>query len=108
MSELVKDFWLGMPVGLYIVLLLAIGLLIASFILPPLGIVEVSALKAAALTIGGGWLFYVTANIPRFVESGAKIRASYGNASIEIGRHRKKETQEEVEDGGSEIDDTTY
>ena len=108
MSELVKDFWLGMPVGLYIVLLLAIGLLIASFILPPLGIVEVSALKAAALSIGGAWLLYVTANIPRVVESGAKIKASYGNASIEIGRHKKKETQEEVEDGSSEIDDTIY
>ena len=96
MSEFVKDFWLGMPVGLYIVLIIAIGLLIASFILPPLGIVEVSALKAAALSIGGAWLLYVTANIPRFVESGAKIKASYGNASIEIGRHKKHNADEEV------------
>lgn len=105
MSEIVKDFWLGMPVGLYVVLLIAIGLLLASFILPPLGIVEVSALKAAALSIGGAWLLYVTANIPRFVESGAKIKASYGNASIEIGRHRKHQNPEEVEEIKEEIEE---
>lgn len=98
MAELVKDFWLGMPLGLYIVLIVAIGLLIASFILPPLGIVEVSALKAAALIIGGGWLLYTTANIPRFVESGAKIKATYGNASIEIGKHRKHKELEKVDE----------
>ena len=94
MAEFVKDFWLGMPVGLYIVLLIAIGLLLASFILPPLGIVEVSAIKSAALIIGGTWLLYVTANIPRFVESGAKIKASYGSASIEIGRHKKHKNEQ--------------
>ena len=98
MSEFVKDFWLGMPVGLYVVLMVAILLLIASFVLPPLGIVEVSALKAAALIIGGAWLLYVTANIPRFVESGAKIKATYGNASIEIGRHKKKNIEEVVDE----------
>lgn len=98
MSELIHDFWLGMPIGLYVVLIIAIGLLIASFVLPPLGIVEVSALKAAALIIGGAWLLYVTANVPRFVESGAKIKASYGNASIEIGRHKKKIKEEIKED----------
>lgn len=104
MSELVKDFWLGMPPGLYAVLIIAIGLLIASFVLPPLGIVEVSAIQSAALIIGGAWLLYVTANIPRFVESGAKIKATYGNASIEIGRHKKNNKKEtEVDDENTEV-----
>ena len=103
MAEYVKDFWLGMPLGLYVVLIIAIGLLIASFILPPLGIVETSALKGAALIMGGAWLLYVTANIPRFVESGAKIKAQYGNASIEIGKHRKMEREKEQEDEETEV-----
>ena len=32
----------------------------------------------------------MTAHIPEFIEKGAKIKASVGNASIEIGRHKKK------------------
>ena len=91
MAEYVKDFLLGMPLGLYIILVIAIGLLIASFVLPPAGAIAPSALQGAALILGGGWLLYVTANIPRFIESGAKIKASYGNAHIEIGRKNEKE-----------------
>ena len=56
-----------------------------------------SVLKAAALIIGGTWLLYVTANIPKFVESGAKIKASYGNAHIEIGRHKRQNAEAEEE-----------
>lgn len=95
MSELVKDFWVGMPLGLYIILLLAIGLLVASFIVPPLGTISPTVLQGAAMILGFTWLLYTTANIPTFIEKGAKIKASYGNASIEIGRNKKKEPQEE-------------
>lgn len=86
MAEMMKDFWLGMPVGMYIILVIAVILLIASWIVPPLGAITPSALQGTALILGAAWLFYVTANIPRFIESGAKIKASYGNAQIEIGR----------------------
>lgn len=89
MSELVKDFWVGMPLGLYIILLLAIGLLVASFIVPPLGTISPTVLQGAAMILGFTWLLYTTANIPTFIEKGAKIKASYGNASIEIGRNKR-------------------
>ena len=85
MAELVKDVWAGMPWYLYLILLLAVGLLIASFCVPPLGTISPSVLQAAALIIGGTWLLYTTANIPNFIQAGAKIRASYGKAKIEIG-----------------------
>ena len=94
MSDIIKDFWIGMPVGLYLVIILAIGLLVASFIVPPLGTISPSVLQATALILGGTWLLYVTANIPTFIERGAKIKASYGNASIEIGRNKKKQMEE--------------
>lgn len=96
MAEMVKDFWAGMPWGLYVILLIAVALLIASFILPPAGAIAPSAIQGAALTIGGGWLYFVTANIPTILASGAKIRASYGNAKIEIGRHKKGEEHPEI------------
>lgn len=97
MAEMVKDFLWGMPIGLYIILFLSIGLFVAGFIVPPVGIINGSVLKAGALIIGGTWLLYVTANIPKFVESGAKIKASYGNAHIEIGRHKKQINKTEIE-----------
>ena len=98
MSELVKDFFLGMPVGLYIILILTFGLLVASWIVPPLGAIAPSALQGAALILGATWLFYVTAHIPEFIEKGAKIKASVGNATIEIGRKKGKSQEDETEE----------
>ena len=96
MSEVVKDLFIGMPWYLYIILLLSFGLLVASFVVPPLGIINPSVLQGIAEMLGFTWLLYTTVNIPVFIERGAKIKASYGNASIEIGR--KKNNFEEQGD----------
>lgn len=103
MAEVFKDFWAGMPWGLYIILILCFGLLVASWIVPPLGVISSSALQGSALILGAAWLFYVTCHIPQILASGAKIRASYGNAQIEIGRHKKQENKEEQEDGEADL-----
>lgn len=91
--EIVKDLFRGMPIGLYIILFLAFGLLVASFIVPPLGAISPSVLQGIAEILGGAWLLYTTANIPTFIESGAKIKASYGNAQIEIGKNKKEDNE---------------
>lgn len=93
MSEYVKDLFIGMPWYLYLLLVACFGLLVASFIVPPLGTISPSALQGAAEILGFAWLFYVTANIPVFIERGAKIKASWKDASIEIGRNKKKELE---------------
>ena len=98
MAELFKDFWRGMPIGLYIILFLTFGLLVASFVVPPLGVIGPSVLQGAALILGGTWLLYVTANIPNFIQAGAKISAKYGNASITIGKKVEETTTEEVQE----------
>jgi len=97
MSEVVKDLFWGMPIGLYVVLFLAIGIGIAGFIVPPLGALSPSLLKFIALILAASWLFYTTANIPVFIERGAKIKATYGNATLEIGRNKKRQEMEEPE-----------
>lgn len=97
MAEAVKTFWAGMPIGLYIILILAIGIGVAGFIVPPLGIISGSLLKFIALILGASWLFYITANIPTILANGAKVRAEYGKAKIEIGRHKKETLNEETE-----------
>lgn len=94
MSELVKDAFAGMPWYLYLILVLCFGLLVASFIVPPLGTISPSVLQGTAEILGFAWLLYTTANIPTFIERGAKIKASWKDASIEIGR--KKDNKEET------------
>lgn len=94
MSELVKDAFIGMPWYLYLILVLCFGLLVASFIVPPLGTISPSVLQGTAEILGFAWLLYTTANIPTFIERGAKIKASWKDASIEIGR--KKDNKEET------------
>lgn len=93
---MVKDFLVGMPWYLYLMLVLCFGLLVASFIVPPLGTISPSVMQGIAEVLGFTWLLYTTANIPTFIERGAKIKASWNNASIEIGR--KKDNKEEEED----------
>ena len=90
MAELVGDMFRGMPWYLFMIIILAFGVRVASFIVPPLGAISPSVLQGIAIILGGTWLLYTTANIPVFIERGAKIKASYGNAQIEIGRHKNE------------------
>lgn len=88
MAEIMKDFWIGMPWYLYLILILAFGLLVASFIVPPLGAIHPTVLQGTAMILAFTWLFYTTVNIPTFVERGAKITAKWKDASLEIGRKK--------------------
>lgn len=105
MSEVVKDFFLGMPVGMYIILILAFALLCVSFVVPPLGVISSSSLQGASIILGFTWLFYVTTHIPQIVQSGAKVSASIGNAQISIGRNKKKASAKEEKQEDGEVQD---
>lgn len=84
MAENVKNLFAGIPLYIYLLLLLVFGLFVASFFLPPLGIIHPSVLQAGCIILGFAWLFYISVNIPTFVHRGARIRASYGNANFTI------------------------
>ena len=98
MADTVKCFFIGMPLGLYIILILSFLLLVASWIAPPLGAITPSALQGIALILGATWLFYVTSHIPDFIEKGTKIKASVGNATIEIGNKDKALDKTNIEE----------
>ena len=98
MAEIVKEFWAGMPIGMYIVLIAAFLLLVASWVVPPLGVISSSSLQGAALILGAAWLFYTTTHIPQILAAGGKVKASVGNASVEIGRKREEENKDEKEE----------
>ena len=94
MAENVKNFFVGMPWYMYLILVCVFGLYVASWIVPPLGIINASALQGGAIILGFAWLFYATANIPVFIQRGAHIKASYGDAEITISNE-----DEDKEDG---------
>lgn len=94
MAEDIKDFFIGMPWYMYVLLVLSFGLMVASFIVPPLGSISPSVLQGVAELLGFSWLFYTTANIPIFIKRGAKISAKYKDvASIEITKKDEEESQ---------------
>lgn len=84
MAENIKNFFVGMPWYMYLILILVFGLFLASWFVPPLGIIHPSVLQGGAIILGFCWLFYVSVNIPTFIQRGAHIKASYGNANITI------------------------
>ena len=84
MAQDIKNFFVGMPWYMYLILILVFGLFVASFFIPPLGIIHPSVLQGGAIILGFCWLFYVSVNIPTFIQRGAHIKASYGNANITI------------------------
>ena len=96
MAEMVKDLLLGMPWFMYLLLVLAFGLMVASFIVPPLGTISPSVLQGVAEFLGFTWLFYTTCNIPTFIEKGAKIQAKWKDAEITIGRKKQQINEEET------------
>ena len=97
MTELMGNLFRGMPWYLFLVIIFAFGLLVASFIVPPLGTVSPGVLQGIAIIMGFTWLLYTTANIPEFIERGAKIKASYGDAQIEIGKNKNEAITEDIE-----------
>ena len=82
--ENIKNLFAGIPWYIYLLLLLVFGLFLASWFVPPLGIIHPSVLQGGAIILGFCWLFYVSVNIPNFIHRGAKIKASYGNANLTI------------------------
>lgn len=84
MSERIKDLVWGLPWYMYVLLGVAIVLLIVSWVMPPAWIIEKSVIVSVGMLLGFGWLYFVTVNIPNFMRAGARIRATKGDASIEI------------------------
>lgn len=94
MKDIVKDLIFGMPWYSYVTLFVVIALVITAFFLPPIAIIDKSVLYTGALLLGFNWLMFVTINIPTFIEKGARIRATWGDKKIEIGKENKIENKD--------------
>lgn len=103
MPERIKDLVWGLPWWMYVIFGVSIAMLVISWVMPPLWIIEKSVIASTGMLLGFGWLYFVTVNIPSFMRAGAKIRASKGDASIEISSTKQEQhgtdTSEEISEG---------
>lgn len=78
----------------FICLFVSVGLIIAGFCCPPLGIIDNSVLISIGLLLG----FYVIHDIPLIVktikDTNASIKLQHGDSSIEISSSDNNETTE--------------
>lgn len=63
-----------------------VGLLVASFIVPPTGVIDPSVLKAAAEIFGFATLFVVR----EAIKEGLSVKATHGNTTIEVGKEAEE------------------
>lgn len=83
-------------IALWVCLAASLGLLVASFVVPPTGIVDPSVLRAASLLFGFAALFVVR----EAVMEGLGIKLTHGETTVEIkDLDGKPQEPEAVEDG---------
>lgn len=83
MAEILKS----VPWYIYAVMVTAIGLAVAGFIVPPTGVIDGSVLKAIAEIMGGAAVLDFVVNLPKYIEAGAKAKIEHGNTSITVGKN---------------------
>lgn len=64
-----------------------VGLLVASFLVPPTGVIDPSVLKAAGEIFAFGTLWVVR----EAVKEGLSVKATHGNTTIEVGKDEEAE-----------------
>ncbi len=82
-------------IALWACLSAALGLLIASFVVPPTGIIDPSVLRAASLIFGFAALFVVR----EAVMEGLGIKLTHGNTTLVIKDQDGKPAEETAADG---------
>lgn len=86
-------------IALWVCLAASLGLLVASFVVPPTGIVDPSVLRAASLLFGFAALFVVR----EAVMEGLGIKLTHGETTVEIkdldGKPQEPETAEDGDPG---------
>lgn len=75
------NFWF------YFLAAIAVGLLIASFLLPPVGIIDNSVLAAS----GECFAFAALGTLVHAIQNGKSARVTHGQTSLEVGDNEPKE-----------------
>lgn len=83
MAEALKQ----VPWYIYAVMIAAIALAAAGFIVPPTGIIDGSVLKVIGELMGGAALLEFVLNLRYYIEAGAKAKIEHNGTTITIGKN---------------------
>ena len=86
----------GTPWYIHTAFLVAIGLGIAGFCVPPHGEISGSVLTYVAELLGGTTLIEFVVNIPKYLEAGVKAKISHGQTSISVAADEVREKAEDL------------
>ena len=86
----------GTPWYIHTAFLVAIGLGIAGFCVPPHGEISGSVLTYVAELLGGTTLIQFVVNIPNYLEAGIKAKISHGQTSISVAADEVREKAEDL------------
>lgn len=77
-----------------VTLTVSAGLIVAGFLVPPMGVIDGSVLTA----VGELFAFAALSQLPYVIASGKGITLSHGNTSIAVGRHKRPTPNDDEED----------
>lgn len=77
----------------WITLLVSVGLLIASFIVPPLGVISPSVLQGVAELFAFATLFKLP-NIIQSISDGKQVTLQHGSTTVTVGSREDEENEE--------------
>lgn len=88
-----KALFKGTPWYVYVVFVVAIGLGVAGFCVPPQGEISGSVLTYIGEIIGGVTLVEFVVHIPAYLEAGVKAKIIHGNTTIAVAADEVKDSE---------------
>ena len=86
-----KDLIKGTPWYVHATFIVALGLVVAGMLLPPMGTIDSSVLTAVGEIMGGSALIIFIHNIPVYLEAGVKAKFSHGQTTVTVAADEVKE-----------------
>ena len=86
-KQMVKNVSRTTSMLLAFLIVVTVGLLVASFLVPPTGVIDPSVLKAA------GEIFAISSLcvVREAIKEGLSVKATHGNTTIEVGKDEEGE-----------------
>ena len=95
-KEMAKVLFRGTPWYIHMAFLVAMGLDIAGFCVPPQGEIDGSVLTFVGEILGGATLVEFILNVPKYLEAGIKAKISHGGTTIAVAADEVKEDAEDL------------
>lgn len=88
-----KILFKGTPWYIHAAMIVSVALVVGSFFVPPMAVIDASVLAAIGEIMGGATLMNFVVNIPNYLEAGVKAKISHGNTAITVAADEVKDSE---------------